>query len=428
MIGERVRQLRIARGLTQTELARGRFTKEYVSQIERGRARPSGDALEWLAQRLGVARSYLESGISSHEHERAHALLARAEAALQAAEAAEALRCVQMLTEIGDSDPLLELRKRLAEAAARADLGDVQAALDLLEDTRWFAERPDFTEVDRAAVLFQIGRCRYKVSSVPAAVAHFTAALDELHQVGLEGDPLRARILRWRSRCHRRQRDWQSAREDVEGALELARRLDDRRGLAHGYFQASLIAEREGRWVHARALAERAKALYEEHDDRLSVGRLLNNLGALAFLLGDADQAVGLLKDAFRVALEADSQADAAQAVSSLAQVHLRRGEFAEAEEQARHALRLLTDRVDFTDEIGNAQLVLGRALLEQGRVDEAERALADSGETFTALGSASHRAAVWIAQAELAIRRGDESRALQLYRAAAETLQDFRF
>ena len=40
-LGERVRQLRIARGLTQTDLAGDRFSKEYVSQIERGKTRPT---------------------------------------------------------------------------------------------------------------------------------------------------------------------------------------------------------------------------------------------------------------------------------------------------------------------------------------------------------------------------------------------------
>ena len=53
-MGERVRQLRIARGLTQTELAGERFSKEYVSQIERGKTRPTGETVEWLASRLGV--------------------------------------------------------------------------------------------------------------------------------------------------------------------------------------------------------------------------------------------------------------------------------------------------------------------------------------------------------------------------------------
>ena len=205
----------------------------------------------------------------------------------------------------------------------------------------------------------------------------FTQALDLLRHSDLVDDRLRSRIYRWRSRCYRRQRDWESARGDVEAALELSEKLDDRDALAHGYFQASIIAERNGQWVLARSYAERAKVLYEDQEDRLNVGRLLNNLGGLSFLLGDPEKAVGLLKSAFSVALEVGSEPDAAQAVSSLAQVHLRTGEPELAEEQARHALRLLEGRVDFLDEQGNVQLVLGRALLEQGRLDEAEEALA---------------------------------------------------
>jgi tetratricopeptide (TPR) repeat protein len=108
--------------------------------------------------------------------------------------------------------------------------------------------------------------------------------------------------------------------------------------------------------------------------------------------------------------------------------VHLRIGEAELAEEQARTALTLLDGRVDFLDEQGNAQLVLGRALLEQDRLDEAEDALAASDATFEQLALTSHRAAAWTAQAELSIRRGDKDMALALYRRAAETLQDFRF
>lgn len=428
LIGERVRQLRISRGLTQTQLAGVRFTKVYVSQIERGRVRPSSEAMDWLAERLGVAREYLATGVSSHEHERLLALLSRAEAAIHATQPREALRCLTTLGDLAEVEPALELRARLVEGAARADLGDLQAALDVLEQAQQLVAAPYFTAADRAAVLFEIGRCRYKLSSIPTAVSRFTEALDQLRALGVEGDPLRARILRWRSRCNRRQRDWVSARQDVERALEIAQRLDDRHGLAHGYFQASIIAEREGRWVRARTLAERAKSLYEEHDDRLAVGRLLNNLGGLALLLGNPEEAIRLLKDAYRVALEVDSQPDAAQAVSSLAQVHLQLGDAEAAEQHAHHALDLLDGRVDFTDEIGNAQLVLGRALLEQGRLDEAEQELAAGDTSFAALGSGSHRAAVWMAQAELAVRRGDEPRALELYRQAAQTLQDFRF
>ena len=204
--------------------------------------------------------------------------------------------------------------------------------------------------------------------------------------------------------------------------------LDDERSLAHSYFQASIIAERNGQWILARSHAERAKALYEEQDDRRNVGRLLNNLGGLNYLLGNSEEAVELLKSAFTVANENGSDADAAQAVSSLAQVHLRNGEFDRAEEQALLALKLLDARVDFLDEIGNAQLVLGRALLAQERLDDAADAFASADSVFEQLSSTSHRAAVWTAQAELALARNEHDLALTLYRRATEALQDFRF
>src|SRR5437588_333616 len=72
-LGERLRQLRIAAGLTQTELAGGRFSKEYMSQIERGKTRPTGETVRWLAERLGVDPSLLSGGMSSAERSRLEA-------------------------------------------------------------------------------------------------------------------------------------------------------------------------------------------------------------------------------------------------------------------------------------------------------------------------------------------------------------------
>src|SRR5437764_15070950 len=79
-LGERLRQLRIAAGMTQTALAGERFSKEYVSQIERGKTRPTRETTEWLAQKLGVDPNYLERGVSADERRRVETLLARAEA------------------------------------------------------------------------------------------------------------------------------------------------------------------------------------------------------------------------------------------------------------------------------------------------------------------------------------------------------------
>src|SRR6476620_7996559 len=90
-LGERLRQLRVAAGLTQSDLAGERFSKEYVSQIERGKTRPTRETIEWLAIRLGVDPSFLASGVSADERGRLEATLTRAEALTEANEFDEAL-------------------------------------------------------------------------------------------------------------------------------------------------------------------------------------------------------------------------------------------------------------------------------------------------------------------------------------------------
>src|SRR6476661_8092681 len=90
-LGERLRQLRVTSGLTQTELAGDRFSKEYVSQIERGKTRPTQETIDWLASRLGVDPSFLASGVSADERARVEGTLARAEAMTDARDLSGAL-------------------------------------------------------------------------------------------------------------------------------------------------------------------------------------------------------------------------------------------------------------------------------------------------------------------------------------------------
>src|ERR1700753_359458 len=82
-LGDRLRQLRVAAGLTQSDIARDRFSKEYISQIERGKTRPTAETVEWLAAGLGVDPNFLASGVSTDDRARAEAVLTRAEALVE---------------------------------------------------------------------------------------------------------------------------------------------------------------------------------------------------------------------------------------------------------------------------------------------------------------------------------------------------------
>jgi tetratricopeptide (TPR) repeat protein len=429
-LGERLRALRVAKGLTQTQLAGERFSKEYMSQIERGKTRPTEATIAWLAEQLGVDPGYLASGVSTEERTKADALLTRAEAlseANQHAEAVELFREARPLVD-GTGSSALELRVVAGEAWSLGQLGEMQESLALLQRAREIAERPDMSDIDRADVLFRLGVCRWQLSSLTTAIALFDEALKVAEGSGLPCDLLRADILQWRSRCRRRQRDYVAAREDVERALELAQGMGDRRAIANSYFQASLIAQRQGHYVLSRNYAQRAKELYQELNDERSVGRLLLMFGGLTLLLGDEDRAVEHLKASYARALDTDSPADAAQALGGIARVHLNRGEYEEADKLARKSLELIEGREDYLFEVCSSQLVLGRALLERGRLDEAEDCFRAADAAGEQLASLADRTEAWVALGDLAARRGDDREASRLYRNAAEALQEIRF
>src|SRR6188508_2893743 len=116
-LGERVRSLRVASGLTQTQLAGDRFSKEYISQIERGKTRPTETTIAWLAEKLGVDSVFLSSGVSTEERARIEAELERAEALSAAHEYEDAIAAFrQVATAVETSDSAaLEVRASAGE-------------------------------------------------------------------------------------------------------------------------------------------------------------------------------------------------------------------------------------------------------------------------------------------------------------------------
>src|SRR5881275_3559241 len=143
-LGERVRQLRVAAGLTQSDLAGERFSKEYVSQIERGKTRPTRETIEWLAVRLGVDSGFLEKGVSADERSRVEAMLSRAEALTSAQQYDEAIAELEnsRTAVLATGAPELEYRSLSSEAWARMERGEVKPALQLLQRCRTIGDNP----------------------------------------------------------------------------------------------------------------------------------------------------------------------------------------------------------------------------------------------------------------------------------------------
>jgi tetratricopeptide (TPR) repeat protein len=266
------------------------------------------------------------------------------------------------------------------------------------------------------------------MGSLATAASLLDEALAACEAMAVPSDAARARIFNARAKIRRRQKDFTAAAEDVAQALELAHALDDDRVLAETYLDASLVAERRNEYSAAREYAERSRALFERVADHEYVGKLLNNLGQLHAITGKPEKAVPLLRESFRIAVEMDNRVDAAFAASSLASARLHTGDQAGAVESANRAIELLGNREEYREEEGNARMVMGRAMLALGSVDQAEQAFSAAVECFRAVETVSHLAGAWFALGDVAGERGDTSSAAEWYRRAAEALQDVRW
>src|SRR5204863_8868427 len=121
-LGERLRQLRVAAGLTQSDLAGERFSKEYVSQIERGKTRPTRETVEWLAARLGVDPGFLANGVATDERGRLEGALARAEALIKVESNEDAAAEYDVLVPAARATGVHELTVRALVGAGRTQM------------------------------------------------------------------------------------------------------------------------------------------------------------------------------------------------------------------------------------------------------------------------------------------------------------------
>jgi tetratricopeptide (TPR) repeat protein len=412
--------------MTQDELAAGRFTKQYVSQIERGEVMPSGELLEWLATRLGVERAVLETGVAATDLARIERSLADGHRLLDEHRYGEALELFEPLRRSLPAGAPRSVHRDAVrgETWALIRLGRVTAAAEVLREASLSAGEGDEARDEQAEIAYLTAVCCYTISEIASAQVEFARALRLLDEAGEPNDRLRLDIHQWRSRCYRRQRDWEAAREDIDFALELCLAIGDKRRSAEVNLQASLGAERQGRWVLARRYAEEARDEFRAVGDTVTVARVLNNLAGLNHSLGNNEVAVAQLREALAVFVDVGLEAEAGYVLGSLAEIHREHGDLDEAQQAARQALELLEGRLDHVQEIGTAQLVIARAHLEQGELAEAEETLAAVDESYGRTESISHLARSWMTRGELELRRHNDAEAARLYREAATALQ----
>lgn len=120
-LGEKLRQARLAAGLSQRQLCGGEITRNMLSQIEHGTCNPSMATLRYLAAQLGQPVSYFLEEDSTPN-------VRCMEEAWLAFEAGDRARAVRLLEAYRAPDPVFDREYRLLKALSLLGLAEESAA------------------------------------------------------------------------------------------------------------------------------------------------------------------------------------------------------------------------------------------------------------------------------------------------------------
>ena len=418
-IGQRLRRLRVERGLSQRELSSPGVSYAYISRIEAGSRQPSVKALRMLARKLGISADYLETGSEMRDVEARELRLANAELELRLAEDPGAPE--QTLREVLDEavaagDRSSASRARIALGLSAAAQGRPAEAVELLE--QGLAESP-LLPCTRPDVFGTLGRCYAALGRPERAVELFEECIRSVDEHTPDDVAARVRFTTYLSFALTDMGDLRRAQEVLTDVLDDADTISDPYTRVRLYWSLGRLTGYQAQPAAALDYIRRAIALLEATDDTVHLARA--HVTHAWTLLSDnrAQEAGAHLEAAERLFGAHPLPADLASLRTEQAKRAGMLGNGDEAVRRARESLELLGD--NDPGEQGAAWLALAQGLVLQGDVDAADDAYRRSVEKLESARKRQEAAQACRAWARLLRGTGREADALDVLERATD-------
>ena len=416
-IGERLKRLRLDRGLSQRELAAPGVSYAYISRIEAGTRQPSVKALRRLAAKLGVSADYLETGSDLDEAAARELRLSTLELSVRLGETegVESALHEALDEAVGAGDESAALRARVSLASLaleRAAFGD---AATLLEAA---IHGEPFSAIDRFDIFANLGRAYAGSGRPDRAVELFEQCIAAVEELG--GDPsVEARYATLLSYALTDMGEIARAEEVVRHALERTKDTSDPYMRVRLYWSIARLAHAEGRDAVALTNVRKAIALLQATDDTFHLARA--HILAAVITLGRAnpDAAEDHLVLAENLLGTSTTPQDTLDITQNRARIALLRHEAENAAELARTALEL--SRASVPAEEGISLYALADALAMSGDVTGADNAYGQAVELLERGSRWRDAAAACRAWGRLLRDNDRETQALDVLDKAAE-------
>jgi tetratricopeptide (TPR) repeat protein len=414
-LGTRVRNARLAKGLTQSEVAAGDASTAYISRIESGHRRPDGRLLEKIAARLDTTLEQLLHGIDASRKAELTLNLDYAELSLASGQPEDTLtRTAEVLEQ--DGPPELHGRARHLRAAALESSGDLDAAINAFEE---LVSAPT-GGLDWLVAAIALSRCYRESGDLARAIDIGESAMGKLEEYALAGSDEAVQLAVTLAAAHFERGDISHAIRLCNRAIEQAELLDSPRAKASAYWNASVMESNQGRVDAAVSLAKKAVALLELDSDNRNLARLRSQLGFSQLRLDPpalADAQANLERAERELEWSSASPVDTARNRLGLARARYLAGDLDDAAERA---TAVIDDCRELPLLSAWARALLGQVLADQQDLDGAKAAYIEAIQELTAAGSDRNAAQLWFELGGLLEEIGAATEAMDAYRRAA--------
>ena len=411
-----VKQARLEAGLSLGQVARTDISRTAIYFVETGKAKPSRETLELIAERTGRP---VEFFLEDSEDGRNIVRITEVERRLVSGDNAGAVEAGEAVLETKPDDDTGARIKVLMSLAylrlAQPVIGRRLAA----EARAYFEQAGDLQMV--AESLGNEASAAYLMED-PTAIKIAEGALATVRSLKPVPRLTESSLLGILGHALLQSHEWQAAIKCYEQAIDAADVVQDLHKLSLMYSGLSFAYEEIGQLDQAGRYAQKALAIHQTLNDRLSLARSENNLGMLLLRGGDIPAAEAHIERALAIFDEAGVEPSKAQIMLSLAEVAMARRDTRTARRWSEEGL-VLAERLDEMATASDAHFWLAQVAQAEGddaAVDaEFAAALSEPHEQGSRQRVASYRAAY----AEILEGRGDIVAANRQLKAALAAL-----
>jgi len=420
VLGDRIRNLRAAAGLTQSQLGGSDASIAYISRIEAGTRRPDLKLLTAIAGRLGSTVEELLYGVSRDRRAELRLALDFAELALRSGNASEALsKSTEVLDAASTTSAAdLTLDAAMVKALALEGLGHLDDAIIDLEVL--VGDESTTAQWVRAAIA--LTRCYRESGDLVRATDAGETAMVYLRRVGLDATDEGIQLVVTLASVYNERGDTGHAIRLCRAAAAKAEELDSPQAKAAAYWNASIFESEQGRTEAAIPLAKHALALLDTGSDNRNLARLHSQLG-MFLLSGEQPDPAAAKESLERAAIELEWSAatviERGYNAVALARSVLLLGNPDRAEDLLAHIGDAATSAPLLA---ADCELLQGQIHGTRGQADKARTSYLNAVHLLTSIGADKAAAQMWLDLGALLDGLGDTDAAKTAYLHAASS------